>query len=347
MAETMRAAVLHGVGDLRVEDVPRAEITRPDQALVRVRSVGICGSDIHYLKRGRIGNFVVEEPLILGHEAAGEVVAVGPEAVGLTVGQRVAIEPGFPDRTCRFCREGHYNLCRDVTFLATPPVDGAFAEYLAWPWDYLHPLPDDVSLDEGAMVEPLSVGLHAIRRTGLSPGQSVAVLGAGPIGLCTLAVAAAAGATTTVIVDAVPARLEVAKGLGATHMLQLAADNFDQIMAITGGEGVDVACECAGAVPAIELAMRVTRSGGFVQLVGMPAETHPPLPVYELIGRELSVGGLFRYANTYPAGISLIERGRVDVKPLITHHFSLQEAPEAMAWVDEHKGEVIKGIIHP
>lgn len=347
MTDTMRAAVLHGVNDLRVEDVPIPSITEPNQALVRVRSVGICGSDIHYFRLGRIGNFVVTSPMILGHEAAGEIVEVGPDVTNLQVGQRVAIEPGYPDRTCRFCREGRYNLCPDVTFLATPPIDGAFAEYLAWPADYLHPLPDDVSLDEGAMVEPLSVGIHAIRQTRLRPGQSVAILGAGPIGLCTLAMALAAGATTAIITDTVPLRLQMARQLGATHVLEVGPGNHDQIMQITGGAGVDVACECAGAAPAIDLALRVTRSGGFVQLVGMPADTHPPVPVYELIGRELSVGGLFRYANTYPAGISLIQRGRVSVTPLITHHFDLSDAPHAMAWVDEHREEAIKAIVHP
>ncbi len=347
MAETMRAAVLHGVDDLRVEDVPRPTITDPNQALVRVRSVGICGSDVHYFKRGRIGNFVVESPMILGHEAAGEIVEVGANVAHLQPGQRVAIEPGYPDRTCRFCREGRYNLCPDVTFLATPPVDGAFAELLAWPSDYLHPLPDSVSLDEGAMVEPLSVGIHAIRQTGLRPGQAVAIMGAGPIGLCTLAVALAAGATTAIITDSVPLRLQMAEQMGATHVLEVGPENVEQIMAITGGDGVDVACECAGAVPAIATALQVTRSGGFVQLVGMPAETHPPVAIYELIGRELSVGGLFRYCNTYPAGISLIERGAVDVKPLVTHHFDLEQAPAAMAWVDENKETVIKAVVHP
>jgi L-iditol 2-dehydrogenase len=347
MADTMRAAVLHGVDDLRVQDVPRPTTPEPGQALVRLRSVGICGSDVHYFRRGRIGNFVVESPLILGHEAAGEVLEVGAGVTHLHPGQRVAIEPGFPDRTCRFCREGRYNLCPEVTFLATPPVDGAFTEVLAWPADCLHPLPDGVSLDEGAMVEPLSVGIHAIRRTGLRPGQSVAILGAGPIGLCTLAVALAAGATTAIITDSVSLRLQMAEQMGATHVLPVGPGNVDEVMAITGGLGVDVACECAGAVPALQAALRMTRSGGFVQLVGMPAETDPPVPVYELIGRELSVGGLFRYCNTYPAGLSLIARGAVDVKPLITHHFVLEQAPAAMAFVDDHRAEVIKAVVHP
>lgn len=347
MSTTMRAAVLYGVQDLRVEDVPRPQLTAPHQALVRVRAVGICGSDIHYWQHGRIGDFVVREPLILGHEAAGEIVAVGAAVTHLKPGQRVAIEPGYPDGVCRFCREGRYNLCPDVIFMATPPVNGAFCEYVVWPADFLYPLPDNLSLEEGALVEPLSVAIHAVRRTGLQPGQTVAILGAGPIGLCALAVALAGGATTTIVTDTVPSRLKLAQQLGASHILPVGADNFQEIMDITGGAGVDICLECAGAIAAIELALRITRRGGVVQLVGMPAETHPALPIYELISRELSVGGLFRYAHTYPAGIALLASGKVSLQSLITHHFSLEETPQAMQWVVSHKEEVIKAFIHP
>ncbi|MEN6304433.1 MAG: alcohol dehydrogenase catalytic domain-containing protein, partial [Armatimonadia bacterium] len=237
MGETMWAAVLNGVSDLRVEEVPRPELTDPCHAMVRVRSVGICGSDLHFYTEGRIGDFIVEEPLILGHEAAGEVIAVGEAVTCLQVGDRVAIEPGYPDRTCRLCKQGRYNLCESVTFLATPPVDGAFCEYLSWPADFLYKLPEALSLDEGAMIEPLSVGLHAVRMAAVSPGQSVAVFGAGPVGLATLQAALAAGATTAVVVDSVPYRLEAARSLGATHTLAAGAENVAQIRDLTEGDG--------------------------------------------------------------------------------------------------------------
>lgn len=347
MGETMWAAVLHGLGDLRVEEVPRPELTDPLHAMVRVRSVGICGSDLHYYTEGRIGDFIVEAPLILGHEAAGEVVAVGEAVTSLQVGDRVAIEPGYPDRTCRVCKEGRYNLCESVTFLATPPVDGAFCEYLSWPADFLHKLPEALSLDEGAMIEPLSVGLHAVRIADVRPGQSVAVFGAGPIGLATLQVARAAGATTIIVVEGVPSRLETARSLGATHALAAGAENVVQIQDLTGGEGADVAFECAGAIPALHAALRGTRSGGHVQLVGMPSQADPQIPVYEVIARELQVTGLFRYANTYPAAIELVRAGRVDAQALVTHHFPLDEAPYALDWVEHNKGQVIKAVIHP
>lgn len=347
MAEMMRAAVLHGIGDLRVEDVPKPEITKPNQALVKIGSVGICGSDIHYFTRGRIGDFIVTEPLILGHEAAGEVVAVGADVRNVSVGDRVAIEPGYPDGTCELCREGRYNLCRHEVFMATPPDDGAFAEYVAWPADYLYKLPDSMSMDDGAMIEPLSVGLFAVWRSKLKAGDTAAIFGAGPIGLTTLQCAVAAGATNVIVLDSVQSRLEYARKMGATTTLAVAADNVEEIMSLTEGRGVDVAFECAGAVPAMQAAMRVARSGGMVQLVGMPVEQEPQVPIYELIAKELYVSGQFRYANSYPEAIRMVGSGLVDVRALVTKEFTLEEAPEAMVWVEEHKSEVIKAVVRP
>lgn len=347
MAEMMRAAVLHGIGDLRVEDVPKPGITKPNQALVRIGSVGICGSDVHYFTRGRIGDFIVTDPLILGHEAAGEVVAVGADVRHLAVGDRVAIEPGYPDGTCELCREGRYNLCRHEVFMATPPDDGAFAEYVAWPADYLYKLPDSMSMDDGAMIEPLSVGLFAVWRSKLKAGDTAAIFGAGPIGLTTLQCAVAAGATNVIVLDSVQSRLEYARKMGATTTLAVAPNNVEEIMSLTEGRGVDVAFECAGAVPAMQAAMRVARSGGMVQLVGMPAEKEPQVPIYELIAKELYVSGQFRYANSYPEAIRMVGSGLVDVRSLVTKEFRLEEAPEAMVWVEEHKSEVIKAVVRP
>jgi len=306
----------------------------------------VCGSDVHWWQRGQIGPNRLQSPTIMGHEAAGEVVEVSGDARGLAVGDRVAIEPGYTCRRCEHCRSGHYNLCRDVVFLATPPVDGAFCEYITWPADFLFPLPDHVSMDEGAMIEPLSVGLHAARRAGVRAGDSVVVLGAGAIGLCALQAARAHGATTIIASDLVPLRLELAGKLGATEVLNAAEVDVEAaIMDLTGGRGVDVAIECAGTVPTIQMAMRVTRSGGRVQLVGMPAETEPELPLYELIQRELDVSGLFRYAGCYPPAIELVAAGRVDVASLITHHFPLEQTVEAMQFAHEHKDESIKVVV--
>lgn len=347
MSETMRAAVLHGVDDLRLEEIPRPQLTKPTQALVKIGSVGICGSDIHFLKRGRIGEFIVREPIILGHEAAGEVVAVGEAVTHLKPGDRVAIEPGYPCGTCRFCRQGRYNVCLDCVFMATPPHDGAFCDYVAWPADFLYKLPDHLSLDDGAMLEPLSVGLFAVWRSGLQAGDTVAIFGAGPIGLTTLQCARAAGATQTIVFDPVPSRLEFARGMGASVALASGPDNEEQIRELTGGCGVDVSFECAGAVPALQAAIRATRTGGNVQLVGMPGESDPSIPIMDVIARELTVSGLFRYCNTYPAAVALAAEGKVAVDKLVTKVFSLDEAATALDWVHDNKDQVIKAVVRP
>jgi L-iditol 2-dehydrogenase len=348
MPATMKAAVLHAVHDMRVEEVPLPEVTPERDVLVRIRSVGVCGSDVHFFERGIIGKYPLAAPTIMGHEAAGEVVEVLDEACGLRPGDRVAIEPGYTCRRCEFCRSGRYNMCREVVFLAAPPIHGAFAEYLAWPSDFLFRLPDALSFDDGAMIEPLSVGLWASQRGGVGVGDTVAILGAGPIGLLTMQCALAAGATRAVVSDLEAGRLELAERLGASEILDASeVDAEAMIMELTGGRGVDVAFECAGAIPALQMALRVARNGGTVQIVGMPAEQHPQIPLYEMINRELDLRGLFRYANCYPPAISLVAAGRVDVASLVTHHFALEETPEAMTFVHERRDGVVKAVITP
>lgn len=349
MADTMKAAVLHAVHDMRVEQVPMPKLSAERDVLVRVRSVGVCGSDVHFFERGVIGKYPLTEPTIMGHEAAGEVVEVLDEdASGLRPGDRVAIEPGYTCRRCEFCKSGRYNMCRDVVFLAAPPVDGAFCEYLAWPSDFLFKLPDAVSMDEGAMIEPLAVGLWAAKRAAVEAGDAVAILGAGPIGLLTMQAALAEGATRAIVSDVEAGRLELARELGATDLIDVSTrDTEEAISELTGGRGVDVAFECAGAIQALQSAMRVVKNGGVVQIVGMPAEQHPELPLYEIINRELDVRGLFRYANCYPPAISLVDCGRVQVAPLVTHHFDLDDAPAAMTFVHERREGVIKAVVNP
>ena len=348
MAETMLAAVLHKAHDLRMEQMPKPAIEKPDDVLVKIGSIGICGSDIHFLERGKIGDFVVEQPVVLGHEAAGTVEAVGPEVTSLRPGDRVTIEPGRPCRRCEFCHRGEYNLCIDMYFLAAPPIHGAFCEYLVWPADYLYPLPENVSLDEGAMCEPLAVGMWAATRAGVKPGDIAAVLGAGPIGLTALQAAAFFGATTIIVTDFVPSRLEAAQRLGATHAVNLNdADAVEAVMETTGGRGVDVVFECAGAIPSTQQSILMARNGGNVQLVGMPSVDEFELPVYTMIGKELNVGGLFRYANCYPPCVAGIASGRIDVKSLITHSYSLEQCPEAMAFARDEKGKALKVVVNP
>ena len=342
----MQVAVLHRALDLRLEErpVPRPE---PDDVLVAVRAVGICGSDVHYWRDGRIGDIIVQAPFVLGHECAGIVAEVGSSVTSLAVGDRVALEPGVPCRRCPACRSGRYNLCPDVVFMATPPVDGAFAQYVVHPADFAYRLPDQVSLEEGALFEPLSVGIHAVRRSGIGLGDTVLVGGTGPIGLTALLAARAAGASRVIVSDVVPSRLELARSLGAWETIDArSADLAAEVLRLTGGEGADAAIECSGAEASQRAGLESLRRGGVIVLVGLGAPT-VSLPATTLSNRELDVRGVFRYTNTYPAAVRLVASGQVDLKPLVTHHFPLERVAEAMETAHGRAGGAVKVVVHP
>jgi L-iditol 2-dehydrogenase len=342
----MKAAVLHAIGDLRVEEVEKPAITSPDQALVRIRAVGVCGSDVHFYERGRIGPYVVKDPVILGHESAGEVVEVGKAVAHLRPGDRVAIEPGVPDRTCWYCKTGRYNLCAAVPFMGTPPWHGAFCEYVAWPADFCFKLPDALSFEEGAMAEPLAVAMQGTKRGDVGVGHSVAVLGCGPIGLVTLQAAKARGATRIIATDVQPSRLELAAKLGATDVINAEdGDPVERVRELAGGDGVDVALETAGTVTTTQQACAMVRMGGVVTLIGMPGELEFTMPVLDIICREYDVRGVFRYCNCYPPALALLGARRVDVKSLITHRFPLPEAKAAVDFAKDRKDVAVKVMV--
>jgi len=337
------SAVLHGVGDLRLEERPIPE-ARPGEVLVAMRSVGICGSDIHYWQDGRIGSFVVEAPMVIGHESAGVVAAVGPGVADLRPGDRVALEPGVPCRRCEFCKGGRYNLCPDISFFATPPIDGSLARYVVHAADFCYRLPDHVSLDEGALLEPLSVGIHACRRAGVVPGSRVLIMGAGPVGLSALLAARAAGATTVAAVDIREWRLQLAERLGATLTLDARQPDLARVAVDRAGAPFDVAIDCSGAESAVREAIRATRPGGAVVLVGMgPDEMR--LPVLDAAIREIDVRGVFRYANTYRTALDLIASGRIDATPLVTHRFPFEQTVEAFETMRDARDGAVKVII--
>lgn len=322
-ATTNRAAVLHAPGDIRLEDRRVPEPGERD-VLVEVRSVGVCGSDVHYYEEGRVGDFVVKEPLVLGHESAGVVAAAGPGVRDLDAGQRVSIEPGVPCLACELCRRGDYNLCPDVRFFATPPFDGAFQQYVAVPEEFVYAVPDTMSDDEAALLEPLSVGVWACRKAGVTAGSRVLVTGAGPIGLLAMQVARALGAAEVAISDTHAHRLELARTLGADAALDPSAGEL-------AGSGLapDVLLECSGSTAALGDAIGLVRPAGHVVLVGMGAD-EVRLPLGVLQQRELWVTGTFRYANTWPAARALAASGAVDLAHLVTGHFGLEEAEKAL-----------------
>ena len=342
----MQTAVLHRALDLRLEE-REVPTPGPDEVLVAVRAVGICGSDLHYWQEGRIGEFVVQAPLVLGHECAGVVVEVGSDVDTLAPGDRVALEPGVPCRRCSACKSGRYNLCPDVVFMATPPVDGAFAQYVVHAADFAYKLPDHVSLEEGALLEPLSVGIHAVGRAGVGLGDTVLVGGAGPIGLTALLAARAAGVARVIVSDVVTSRLELARSLGAAEVVDVRTANLaHEVARLTDGEGVDAVIECSGAEVSQQSGLAALRRGGVMVLVGLGAET-VKLPAVTLSNYELDVRGVFRYANTYPAAVQLVASGQVDLKPLVTHHYPLDQVVEAMETARSRTGGAVKVVVHP
>jgi L-iditol 2-dehydrogenase len=335
---SMRVSVLNGPGDVAVVDRP---VPRPGPAevLVRVASVGVCGSDTHYYEHGRIGSYVVEQPLVLGHEASGVVTEVGEGVPADRVGQRVSIEPGVPDLTCEQCLAGRYNLCPDMRFFATPPIDGAFAEYVVVHEAFAHPVPDVIGDDAAALLEPLSVGIWACRKAKVSAGARVLVTGAGPIGLVALQCALAFGATDVAVSDVNPARLALARELGATAVV-------DAREGLAGlGRPPQVLLECSGHPPAIGEAIRALDRAGRGVLVGMGGD-EIPLPLSTVQERELELTGTFRYANTWPTAITLVAAGRVDVDRLVTGTYRLDQAEEALT-ASRRDPASVKVVVRP
>lgn len=328
------AAVMPELGRIEVRDVPRP-VLGPRDVAVRVEAVGVCGSDAAYYKVGYIGDWVVDGPIILGHEAAGQVAEIGPAVTEVQVGDRVAIEPGTPCRDCRDCLAGRYHLCPDLKFLATPPYDGALVQYLALDERNLFVLPENLSYDEGALLEPLSVGIWACRRASLQPGDDVLVIGAGPVGILAAQTARALGAASVTLVDVSDFRLELARSLG------FATEKSDQ----QSGTDFDVLLECSGAPGVLAAALWRLRTGGRAAMVGMPKQD-VQLPLSKLNVRELTISLVNRYSHTWPTAIALVASGRVDVKPLITHHFPLNQTEDAITLASRIPNSM-KAIIRP
>lgn len=334
------AAVLHAPCDLRVESVPKPR-PGPGSVLLSMRSVGICGSDVHFWTHGNIGDYKVEAPMVLGHEGSGVVMELGEGVANLSVGDRVAIEPGVPCGSCRICKGGRYNLCPGVKFAATPPVNGSLAHFIVHPADYCFKLPAHVSFEDAALFEPLSVAIHACRRGKVSLGHTVLITGAGPIGLMSLLATKAAGATSVVMVDIDAKRLESAKAAGADHTVLLSREKG-------GSEGIgveaDVCIEASGAESAVQVCINHARRGGVVVLVGM-GKSMITIPVLPAMFREVDIRGVFRYCNTYRTALDLVASGRINARFLVTHRFPLEKALDAFETAKSVDSQALKVIV--
>lgn len=342
----VKTARLYGRHDLRVEEVPCLE-PRAGEVLIRVRAVGICGSDVHYFQDGGIGDQQVTGPHELGHEFAGEVAALGPGVEGPPVGTPVAVEPAINCGHCEFCLAGHPNLCPHILFVSTPPTRGSLREYIAHPARLVFPLPGELNFADGAMLEPLGVALHSVNLAKLKPGDTAAVLGCGPIGLLILQVARLGGARRVYATDLIPERLAMAGRLGADEVCQAnLADPVAWIEELTGGRGVDVAFEAAWAAETVAQAVAMARPGGRVIIAGIPSVQDTLIfPASTARRKGLTIKLVRRMKHTYPRAMALVQQGLVDVRSLITHRFPLAEAAAAFALVEARADGVIKALV--
>jgi len=329
----MKAAVLHGAGDIRIESYRQPEL-RPGMVLLRTHRVGLCGTDLHYYEHGYNGTFVPDRPFILGHELSAEVAAVGEDVDTVKVGQRVTVNPSRSCGFCVYCKGGQINLCRKIIMLGsastTPPTDGALAEFVVVRADQCHLLPADMDDGIGAMMEPLSVALHAIRRAGTVSGKRVLVIGGGTIGLLVAMTARAFGAVPVAVSDIVAARRQKAVELGVDVALDPAARDLHEKVRELAGLGFDMVFEASGAPPALRSAFDLVSPGGTIVQIGTVGAGDIPIPVNQLMVREINFRGSMRYGDTFDEAIRLVAAGRINVNSLINNVFALEDSVKAL-----------------
>ena len=345
MEGKMKTAVMLGIGKMGCEerDIPQV---KDDEVLVKLEYVGICGSDLHYYETGAIGDYVVEPPFVLGHEPGGTVVEVGKNVTHLKAGDRVALEPGKTCGHCEFCKTGRYNLCPDVVFFATPPVDGVFQEYVAHEADLCFKLPDNVSTLEGALIEPLAVGFHAAIQGDAHLGQKAVVMGAGCIGLVSMMALKARGVSEVYVVDIMEKRLKKALELGADGVINGAEENVEQkIRQITDGRGVDLVIETAGTEITTRQAISIAKKGSNIVLVGYSKSGEMTLPMSLVLDKELTFKTVFRYRHIYPMAIEAVAQGKVNLKGIVTDIFDLDDVQKAMDYSVNNKTDIVKAVI--
>jgi D-xylulose reductase len=325
----MHGVVLERVRELAIREIDIPLDVGPDDVLIRTAVVGVCGSDVHYYTHGRIGPFVVEAPMVLGHEASGIVEAVGDRVTTLSPGDRVCMEPGIPDPTSKASKLGIYNVDPAVRFWATPPVHGCLVPQVVHPAAFTYRLPDAVSLEEGAMVEPLAIGLQAATRARVQPGDVAVVIGAGPIGIVTALSALAAGCSRVIISDVMAEKLRIAGAYRNVTPVDVTKESLvDAVNAATEGWGADVVFEASGAPKVFEDLFACARPGGAVVLVGMPVEP-VAVDIVAAQARELRIETVFRYANVFDRALQLIASGAIDLKPLITATYDFKDSVAA------------------
>ena len=346
MKAGQRALVLERQHELSLRDIDLPRDVGPGAVRIKIHTVGVCGSDVHYYTHGKIGPFVVQAPMVLGHEAAGTVVEVGAGVAHLKVGDRVCMEPGIPDANSRASRLGLYNIDPGVTFWATPPVHGVLTSHVVHPANYTFRLPDHVSFAEGAMVEPFAVGMQAAAKAKIVPGDTAVVLGAGPIGIMVAIAALAGGCARVIVADLAQPKLDIAAQYQGVIPVNIRDTNLiDQVGRLTDAWGADIVFECSGSAKAWESIMDLPRPGGVIVAVGLPVNPIP-FDISAASTKEIRVETIFRYAHQYERSIQLIASGRVDLKPLISETFGFEDSIKAFERaVEARPGDVKLQIV--
>jgi D-xylulose reductase len=342
----MKALVLEKKGEIAIRDVELPRAMGPNDVKIAIENVGVCGSDVHYYTHGRIGPYVVREPMVLGHEASGRIVEVGPAVKGLAPGDRVCMEPGIPDPNSRASKLGIYNVDPAVVFWATPPVHGCLTSTVIHPAAYTYKLPDNVSFAEGAMVEPFAIGMQAAMKARIKPGDVAVVTGCGTIGIMCALAALAGGCSRVFISDTLQAKLDIAGRYPGVTPVNVKEQNLAEVVkAATGGWGADVLFEASGNPVVYKGMFELVCPGSCVVLVGIPIDP-APLDVAGAQAREARIETVFRYANIYPRAVELIASGKVDLKPLLSGTFEFKDAIKAFERAVEMRPSDVKLQIH-
>ncbi|MCL2092576.1 MAG: NAD(P)-dependent alcohol dehydrogenase [Treponema sp.] len=345
MQGKMKVALARDIGKI---DIVEQEIPQPgeNEVLVKLEYVGVCGSDLHYYESGRIGDNYVKWPMVLGHECAGTIVETGSQVTGLAIGDRVALEPGKTCGRCQYCKTGRYNLCPEVIFFATPPIDGVFQEYVAHQAALCFKLPDHVSTLEGALIEPLAVGFHSALMGEAKLGQSALVSGSGCIGLVSMLALKALGVSKVYVSDVITKRLEKALALGATGVINVAEKDLVQgVQEAHKGELLDLAIDTSGVESAVAGAMALLKKGGTFVFVGYSSSGMMNFPLSLAMNKEISMKTIFRYRHIYPMAIDAVAQGKVDIKNIVTDVFDFKDIQKAMDESAKNKAEIVKSVI--
>lgn len=347
----MKTAFITGIRQLEIGETASPRLERPGDAMIRIDAVGVCGSDLHYYRCGRIGAQMVKFPATVGHECAGTVIEVGASAGGLKTGQRIAIEPAMHCGRCDQCLSGRPHTCRHESFLGSPgEAPGAVTERLVIPASCCFPVPNSMSVEQAVMVEPFSIGLYAARMAGLegraAPSARIAVLGSGPIGLCVLLACRAEIPRPIYVTDLLPERLSLAARLGAVWTGDPRESDVVKDIAEREPLGVDFVFECAGQQETLDQAFEILKPGGTLLIVGIPEVDRVSFMIHSMRRKEITIRNVRRQNQCTAAAIDLIASRRVNVDPLVTHHFSMNETQSAFDTVASYQDGVVKAIIH-